>query len=474
MKLVVAKCPACGATVEVNPNEHTIRCEYCNSSILVEDKIKDITKLNTYLKLAERHYHDKEYKEAYTMYQKVIELDIDNYIAVLRKGISKSLCTNYQNFEINYAINGMKNCYTIIKNNKQNNKEASLIINNCILECCGKIVELELLAMHFYENNKLTLEMNEVSDYISKLLSCLNAFEYLYSIIQNDTRVEEVLIDGIIHTIDNIIVDKKYRENQYSEAGIPVIKKYKLNKQAKRQLLEKKQQYSNRQSAIHPNTSTPKEENKKKAKQKVIPKNNKLAEILCYIMVVFSVFMIWGSLSYPLVISSLLWLMTAIIFIPEVKKRIQEKWENSKTLILICRIIVPILASLVLTFEMPKPFENVWTSSNGVTITLQDNKAIVQLEDNSVLNGTYTYSLHDSDYKIEVKLTKDNEIKQITFHCVKEENRVTFYFVEKNNEKIYFLPEKPDSSYTYNIGDEDFVAHISKNHADKIEEILPN
>lgn len=446
MKLVVAKCPACGATVKVNSYEQAIRCEYCNSSILMEDKIKDTKQLNTYLKLAERHYHDGEYKEASAMYQKVIELDADNYIAVLRKGISKSLCTNYHNFEINYAINGMKNCYTIIKNRKENNEETSLIINNCILECCGKIVDLELLAMRFYENNRLTLEMNEISNYMSKLLLCLNAFEYLYSIIQNDTRVEEILIDGIIHTIDNMIADKKYRGDQYSETGIPVIKTYKLNRQAKRQLLEKKQQYSNRQSAIHPSAPNKKEENKKKIKQKATSKNNKLAEIFCYLMVVFSVFMVWGSLSYPLVGSFLLWLMTAIIFIPEVKKRIQKKWKNSKTLILICRIILPIIASLVLTFEIPKPFENVWISSNGMIMTLENNKAILQLEDGLILNGTYTYSVYDSDYKIEVKLTKDNEIKQITFHCIEEDNRITVYFVDENNEKIYFLPEKQNSS----------------------------
>lgn len=104
MKLMIVKCPGCGATVEFDPHDYTIRCQYCNLPILVEEKLEDVTKMNKYLKLGERYYHDKEYQEAYQAYQKVIEVEPDNELAVLRKGLSKALCTSYREFQIEYAI----------------------------------------------------------------------------------------------------------------------------------------------------------------------------------------------------------------------------------------------------------------------------------------------------------------------------------------------------------------------------------
>ena len=37
MKLVSAKCPSCGGNININENSKIINCEYCNTSIIVED-----------------------------------------------------------------------------------------------------------------------------------------------------------------------------------------------------------------------------------------------------------------------------------------------------------------------------------------------------------------------------------------------------------------------------------------------------
>lgn len=40
MKIVSAKCPSCGANIEVDENSNQTKCEFCHSTIIVEDAIK--------------------------------------------------------------------------------------------------------------------------------------------------------------------------------------------------------------------------------------------------------------------------------------------------------------------------------------------------------------------------------------------------------------------------------------------------
>ena len=40
MKLTAAKCPSCGASIEVDRNEESTICEYCKSNIIIEDAVQ--------------------------------------------------------------------------------------------------------------------------------------------------------------------------------------------------------------------------------------------------------------------------------------------------------------------------------------------------------------------------------------------------------------------------------------------------
>ena len=97
MKLVAAKCPSCGADIELDQDSDKTKCSYCNSKIIVEEaiekyklelsgsvEIKNLPKLDNYLKLAERSYEDKNYPDAFKYYDKAYELDPDNYNVIIR------------------------------------------------------------------------------------------------------------------------------------------------------------------------------------------------------------------------------------------------------------------------------------------------------------------------------------------------------------------------------------------------------
>ena len=74
MKLVKAKCPSCGAAIEVDKNSDTTKCDYCGSKIVVDDaiakfklevsgevEIKNLPKIEGYLKNGEREYKNYDY-----------------------------------------------------------------------------------------------------------------------------------------------------------------------------------------------------------------------------------------------------------------------------------------------------------------------------------------------------------------------------------------------------------------------------
>ena len=39
MKLVAAKCPNCGASIDVDKDSESTKCDFCKSKIIVEDAI---------------------------------------------------------------------------------------------------------------------------------------------------------------------------------------------------------------------------------------------------------------------------------------------------------------------------------------------------------------------------------------------------------------------------------------------------
>lgn len=178
MKLTAAKCPSCGANIEVDKNSDSTKCEYCDSKIIVEDaiakykveisgevEVKNLPKLDNHLKMGKMHYDDGEYEEAYKEYDKACDLDPDNYIAILRKGLSKALNTNYAKVNVTPAINAMKNSYKIAKS-KEISKDK---IYEAIIECETAISLMESFVLSFYKSNFQNMLKDDMDHFYEKL-----------------------------------------------------------------------------------------------------------------------------------------------------------------------------------------------------------------------------------------------------------------------------------------------------------------
>lgn len=347
MKLVVAKCPSCGAKIDVDQDSNSTKCDYCGSQVIVEEaiqkykvevtgkvEINNLPLLDNYLKIGEMHYNDKEYEEAYKQYSKACDLDPQNYIAILRKGLSKASYSTYNDFDINYAINGMKNAYKImIEQNLEENE-----INKYILECNDSICYLEKCIEEYYKKSLLNKE--EITELISKLLKCIEAEEYLYSIIETEKDAKRKVVDSIIAMIDYTLKSKVYK-TAYEYVKNPAAYGYYLDKNIKNELYEKRKKYVNEKYSLDPMIESGRHE-----PQKYVDNSGTFAKVMCWLMFGFSALSALGQLSVQPVLS-FLWGLTAIIYMPPVKVAILNKNERLEGLILSFRIALPILAFLL-------------------------------------------------------------------------------------------------------------------------------
>ncbi len=254
MKLVKAKCPSCGAAIEVDKNSDTTKCDYCGSKIVVDDaiakfklevsgevEIKNLPKIEGYLKNGEREYKNYDYKEALNYYNKAIELDPDNPLVVLRVGICKSTLTTYNKFETNYAINALKD---VLKLENDDDK-----LKKYITETYACIFKLEQLA----RNNWSSLDQFEstnITNYIERLNKCLLAYEYLFSVVKTK-EFKITIITRIINIITEILSPKKYCTYNRSN-GNKIYKAYLLDYNYSNALNQKYQRYINELNILNP------------------------------------------------------------------------------------------------------------------------------------------------------------------------------------------------------------------------------
>ena len=70
MKLTAAKCPSCGASIEVDRNEENTICEYCKSNIIIEDAVQKYKiELSGKVKISGIKDNDDRLKDAINYYE---------------------------------------------------------------------------------------------------------------------------------------------------------------------------------------------------------------------------------------------------------------------------------------------------------------------------------------------------------------------------------------------------------------------
>lgn len=388
MKLTAAKCPSCGADIKVDRSLKFTKCEYCNSRIIVEEAIenliqvelKDVPTLDNYLKLGDRYYNNKDFAEAYKSYSKAEEIDPDNPLIILRKGLSRSMATDYNHFEVYSAVNGLKSSLSLMKKMSLSTDD----IHKSISETLEVLVISRNYLLEVYQNHNFT--MDQTIGYIERLEACLDGFYYLDSIVDKKSKLEQEIVINIVETID-MILGKANESN------------YQLERSYIKKLQQKRKLYVSRINGGYSSS-------KVVSKGKVIAVNEKnfiLYTIMCYLMVFFLGIMFLGSIfSHESIFLIMIWLLAIISFIPFFKKLFIKHFGMGLGWIIIAiRIILLVIAFLLLA-SGENVFENTYKGDDGVVITFDNGK--YTMKDNSeIIEGEYHWDVKDNDYYIHVQ-----------------------------------------------------------------------
>lgn len=100
IRLVPAKCPNCGAQLELDDNLKKTQCKYCRTTIIVDDaiekyqvelsgkiEVEGIKNRNDFLKQAKKHFKVEEYEKAKEYLNKIIQedkFDIEAYSELIK------------------------------------------------------------------------------------------------------------------------------------------------------------------------------------------------------------------------------------------------------------------------------------------------------------------------------------------------------------------------------------------------------
>ena len=386
MKLVAAKCPSCGANIKVDRSLKVTKCEYCDTEIMVEEavenllkvELKDTPSLENYLKLGNRYFDNREFEEAYKVYSKAEEIDPDIPIVVLRRGLCRSMIADYNHFDVSSAIKAMKTAYDLMKKMKLSNDEILVSINDT-----GTVLfSTYQYVVDVYKNNRLNKE--QTKGYIDRLEECLKGYQYLDGIVEGDQELQDRILNSMIIIIDTILGSDS---------------KYQLSSSYVSELNQKKKEYSDRRTKVmvkpsfHPS-------------EKVVGVQGKTTiiwDILCYITIAFLFLMFLGSIfNYESILVIILWLLTLISFIPQIKRALIQKNGSKMGIIVIITRIVLFVTVFILFAGGPMKFENTYRGEDGVKITIKEGKFTI-IDGDEKTTSTYHWDSQDDDYYITVK-----------------------------------------------------------------------
>ncbi len=393
MKLVAGKCPSCGASIKVDRSLKITKCEYCNSEITVEEAIENLLKvelkdtptLDNLMKLGARYFDNHEFEEAYKAYSKAEEINPDIPIVVLRRGLCKSIISDYNHFDVSSAINGMKTSYDLMKKMKMTKEDINISINDT-----GTVLFLSYqYVVDVYKNNKLDKE--QTKGYIERLEECLKGYQYLDTIVEENQELQDKILNSMIIIIDTILGNSDFSKYQLSSSYISELKDKKNEYIGRRKTVMEKPTYNSYEKVVGLDS-----------------KKNIIWDVLCYIMILFLLIMLLGSIfNKESFIIILLWFLAIISFIPQIKRKLIKIFGSSIGKIITVTRIVLFIGAFIFFVSSPLVFEKTFINEE-TEITFRSGNFTIK-NDDKIIMGTYEWESKGNEYYIHGKDSKNNK-----------------------------------------------------------------
>lgn len=253
--------------------------------------------------------------------------------------------------------------------------------------------------------------------------------------------------DEYFETMDRYMYPDKWKEIDRQKE----LKRQEEERQKREE--ERRQKYAAAEEENRKNKEAKMKEKEQLRKNNNTSSNDNIVlSILCYIHVGWSILVAFASLISLNLISWLLFNISALIFIPAIRKIMTTKYKIPYWAIIIIRIAIVILSYVVLGLTVPRAYENTWKSSDGMTVEITKNK--VKITENSKTSEyKYISELTNSDEYI---LTLENSEKNYKFRYYEKDNKVDFCLLNSDGSvcEKYLIPENPSSTYRYRTSED--------------------
>ena len=149
-------CPNCDGEVELDAEQEYGFCKYCGTKVQntnfkkINVKIEGNPTITNYLKLADRDYEDKNYSEALEKYNKALDMDPDNWVAVYRRGVCITKTTTLAAFRMDDIVKGSKNALKIVMEDKKEAKNIDQITMNMAYDIMMTCFSMFTFALNHY------------------------------------------------------------------------------------------------------------------------------------------------------------------------------------------------------------------------------------------------------------------------------------------------------------------------------------
>lgn len=199
MKLIPARCPSCGADIEVNRDYETTKCKYCDTKVIIDDaiakykiEIENMPTAKSYLKLGARNLEHGELTKAQELLEKALEINPDSPETIIKENLSKVLQHELTEKDFDKVLYSFKDAskfcssakldelimYSIKLLDKERMETFEYVSGRIPKTIFVRRVELFMLFLSFYERvyrNNITSVDNKIF-MIKKIFACIQCY----------------------------------------------------------------------------------------------------------------------------------------------------------------------------------------------------------------------------------------------------------------------------------------------------------
>lgn len=395
MKLVAAKCPNCGASIEVDKDSDTTKCDYCNTKIIVEDaiekinivvsgniEVKNLPKYESLVSLGDRYYNELLLREARTQYKKALELNPNEPKLIFREKICRACTASFDKTDESLVSDAFKELREKITNKDE--------LKGYIKECSNAMAYIINKALEHYQKNNL--DYYGILDVRCRISMCAIDIWYFKCFIDYDDKETRLgVLEHYIAACNLLTQDMKYK--------IPHTRKYGIYKVSYK---DKKQYVKNIRTAEKERNELLKNDTKLRYNSNnYIQKKNYFSGEKSYIffIILFIVNILVGIafINKGCILEFIICLINFIYLCKKIKfVKLYEDVATKTNVIGILLLVISFMIPIYQYITLPE-YVNKWKNDNMIVVIERKEAAVKFSNSDIIISGKYTVSCAEND-----------------------------------------------------------------------------